>query len=613
MRKQILTAVFALGLLCSLVSPSFATPTTWYVSTTGSNSNNGLTPQTAFATINYATTQVTEGDTIQVLPGIYNQAITAAPYTDCSYTIIGSPNDPSSTVLDGQNLSVDYAINTWGPNANTTRQVAIKGLTVRNFNIGNIIIMVQRGHIILENLDIYNNTSTSQNIIQICPVLSTTLNDVVVRDNHAKKVTFIASTAGSLELDRLTFVNNHSTPNDAGGGGLVIDSTTSVIIRNSLIADNEGGFSTCGVVDGGVAGIFLIDSNASIINSTIANNFRLNNSTGIFFGAYNLPTQLQILNSIIWGNYANPPYNSNQEIYLSLGTLSIAQSDIEGGQGGIFVIPGNTTLNYLAGNIGENPTLHNPKFIDSTNWLNNGFSLQNDSPCAGTGISTFIFPGMLVVNAPTVDINNNLRPVPTGTQPDMGAYEINQTVPPPATYTISGTVWDGDSTGTPLVGALLTAVGTGQWANTTYTAVTGIWGNYSLDVPYSWSGDITPSKNFYTFDPVKRTYTNVTAAMTGQDYHATLNPPGTMYNISGKVKTSNGVGISGVEIWAKDDNSFNPEIKVATSGIDGTYSFKKVLGWYGTARPKSTYRFTPESIHYSNLGSNKVNQDYTKL
>ena len=182
------------------------------------------------------------------------------------------------------------------------------------------------------------------------------------------------------------------------------------------------------------------------------------------------------------------------------------------------------------------------------------------------------------------------------------------------TFKISGTVQVGNIAGTFLsAGVQLTAVGTGQWANTTYTAVTGIWGTYSLDVPYSWSGDITPAKDFYSFDPVKRTYNNVIAAMAGEDYKAIINLPGTMYTISGKVKTSTGAPISGVEIWAKDDNLLNPEIKVATSGIDGAYSFKEVLGWYGTARPKSTYRFTPESIHYSNLGSNKPNQDYTKL
>jgi len=45
--------------------------TTYYVSESGNNSNNGLTPQTAFATLQYAADIVSSGDSVLVLEGNY--------------------------------------------------------------------------------------------------------------------------------------------------------------------------------------------------------------------------------------------------------------------------------------------------------------------------------------------------------------------------------------------------------------------------------------------------------------------------------------------------------------------------------------------------------------
>jgi hypothetical protein len=45
-------------------------------------------------------------------------------------------------------------------------------------------------------------------------------------------------------------------------------------------------------------------------------------------------------------------------------------------------------------------------------------------------------------------------------------------------------------------------------------------GDYTITVPYGWSGTVTPSKTGVTFTPAKRTYTNVTSNKTSQDYAA---------------------------------------------------------------------------------------------
>jgi Zn-dependent metalloprotease len=57
-------------------------------------------------------------------------------------------------------------------------------------------------------------------------------------------------------------------------------------------------------------------------------------------------------------------------------------------------------------------------------------------------------------------------------------------------------------------------------------------GSYSLPVSYNWSGTVTPSHPCYTFTPVSRTYNNVTANQTNQNYTATFNPASGCANIN---------------------------------------------------------------------------------
>ena len=46
-------------------------------------------------------------------------------------------------------------------------------------------------------------------------------------------------------------------------------------------------------------------------------------------------------------------------------------------------------------------------------------------------------------------------------------------------------------------------------------------GNYTIAVPFGWSGTVTPAKTGYAFSPPSRTYTNVVADQITQDYTAT--------------------------------------------------------------------------------------------
>ncbi len=87
--------------------------------------------------------------------------------------------------------------------------------------------------------------------------------------------------------------------------------------------------------------------------------------------------------------------------------------------------------------------------------------------------------------------------------------EVSAETPSSVTLIISGTITSG---GNGLQGVTVTLSNGGG------TAVTDGNGNYSVTVPYGWTGTATPSKPGYNFSPANRNYTNVTVNQTGQDY-----------------------------------------------------------------------------------------------
>ena len=143
-----------------------------------------------------------------------------------------------------------------------------------------------------------------------------------------------------------------------------------------------------------------------------------------------------------------------------------------------------------------------------------------------------------------------------------------------------------------------TASVTLTWVDgTTKTTTSNSDGSYSLSVPYSWSGTITPTKIGFTFSPTQKNYSNVISIQSNQDYIASINT----FTISGNVGTA-----SATLTWVDGTT------KSATSGSDGSYSISVPYGWSGTVAPSKTgYSFTPAQKIYSNVIANQTNQNYT--
>ncbi|HET6821904.1 MAG TPA: hypothetical protein VFH34_04605 [Anaerolineales bacterium] len=129
------------------------------------------------------------------------------------------------------------------------------------------------------------------------------------------------------------------------------------------------------------------------------------------------------------------------------------------------------------------------------------------------------------------------------------------------------------------------------------TALSNASGNYSIIVPYGWSGSITPSKASYTFSPASRSYSNVTANQTAQNYTAVP-----FYSISGNTD------VAGVTL----NYTVSGTPKSVISQANGSYILQVPGGWSGTVMPSHhCFTFSPSSLNYSNVTTNQTAQNYT--
>jgi hypothetical protein len=100
---------------------------------------------------------------------------------------------------------------------------------------------------------------------------------------------------------------------------------------------------------------------------------------------------------------------------------------------------------------------------------------------------------------------------------------------------------------------------------TAKTVLSGNNGSYSLPVSYNWSGTVTPSHPCYTFNPPSKSYSNVTANQTGQNYTPTFNNAPECAVTVGVFRPSNGL------IYLKNSNTTGYADIAINYGIGGDY------------------------------------------
>jgi hypothetical protein len=190
----------------------------------------------------------------------------------------------------------------------------------------------------------------------------------------------------------------HGTINIGSWGG----SNTSPVLINNIIANNNSN----GLIDANGHGIVHISNgggNTVFINNTIVNN-SCTGSGGAVFTNYKAATSL-LINNIIYGN------EPSQVNLLTPSSLSFLNCLVEGGKEGFTGAASTGTYQY---NIDRDPM-----FVDAAN---NDFHLMDSSPCISGGADSVEVNGTWYY-APSLDLDNNPRPNPSGTAPDIGACE----------------------------------------------------------------------------------------------------------------------------------------------------------------------------------------------
>jgi parallel beta-helix repeat protein len=192
-------------------------------------------------------------------------------------------------------------------------------------------------------------------------------------------------------------ITNNSVLNDYGvGGGICIYSERQVVIRNTIIIGNS-------VVSHGSGGGIWCYTTRLIIAGCIITGHSVMSGGGIYCDDI---ANVDVTNTILWGNDSG---GYGDEIYIGgyltgPSTLTISYSDVEGGQGSVFV------ENWCTLNWGDGMLDTIPSFKDD------GMHLKNDSPLRNLGDPNY------VPSEGETDIDNERR-ILEG-RVDIGADEI---------------------------------------------------------------------------------------------------------------------------------------------------------------------------------------------
>lgn len=246
-------------------------------------------------------------------------------------------------------------------------------------------------------------------------------NDAGIAENGSGGGARIFGGDGNVLVSGNLFVGNNS---GSDGGGLeafnYFDGPGSISLVNNIIAGNSNGNNTSSSNTYG-GGVFIsnVGAGLSIINNTITGNTSqasddAANGGGVALLIGNAATA-EIYNNIIFGNTAEA---NGGDIYSDEDTI------LAGGNGGATLNLFNNDFSSFyseALDNGGGGTVNQGNNIDAdplfVNALGGDFNLSANSPAIDTGDPSA--PGM-----PATDFNGNPRPSVAGTNPDMGAIEV---------------------------------------------------------------------------------------------------------------------------------------------------------------------------------------------
>jgi Right handed beta helix region len=121
-------------LLLTCASASGFAVNNYYVSTTGSDSNNGLSTSTAWRHVQYAANHVAAGDTVNILGGVYNETVNIPASGSATAGYITFQNYAGQTAtIDGTGLTPPNGNNSGLVTITSQSYIILQGLEIRNY------------------------------------------------------------------------------------------------------------------------------------------------------------------------------------------------------------------------------------------------------------------------------------------------------------------------------------------------------------------------------------------------------------------------------------------------------------------------------------------------
>jgi len=369
---------------------------TWHVATYGSDITGDGSEANPFATVQHGIDVASNGDTVLVHPGVYKENINFKGKNIIVASLLVTTGDEGyilQTVIDGRRN--DHVVTFANGEAATAR---LSGFTITNgyghgtsspgYHGGGVFCL--NSNPTLTHLKVSGNEAAQEGGGLYFGHCSSTIQDVIVTNNLAGSGGGgIRYSYGSVSLENVVVAHNSARGRGAGAGIHFYHADGTV--RNALVADNSGG------AKGG--GLFFDGCSPTFMNVTVVGNWTAGHGGGLNVSYMSQPT---LVNSIVWGN-------SPEQIYFDTDwwgeAVTIEYSDLQGGEAGI-VTNGHGPVYWGNGNLDTSP-----RFVHAG--LGN-YRLADTSPCIGAGKAA---------GAPITDIEDNPRPNPAGSNPDMGAYE----------------------------------------------------------------------------------------------------------------------------------------------------------------------------------------------
>ncbi|MGP8124797.1 MAG: right-handed parallel beta-helix repeat-containing protein [Nitrososphaerales archaeon] len=296
-----------------------ATPTTLYVSPTGSDTTGTGSVSSPFATISHAVDIATAGMTVVVEPGTYTEMVLITK----QLTLMSQTLEPSSTIIDATGQLVGIAVI-----GSATAGTIVEGFTVMNANNEGIFVQDSSNVVVDNNVVAHNGlnilpglgeskgiqfTGTSKSTAAGNTVVGNMYGGIGVTDNGPTDASWNATAAptsgipaGSANPGDTNLISGNVIANNQPNHCAIVisaynpgEGVANNIVSGNTVVDNENGI------------IVAADSpNTAAINNTVTNNNILNNGEGGVIVHSNAPGDIVtgnvISNNVISGDGGLP-------------------------------------------------------------------------------------------------------------------------------------------------------------------------------------------------------------------------------------------------------------------------------------------------------------------